>query len=104
MNCRIAHWRGKKPPIPEATKVDEHWEIEVDDLFEFAEKHGIATITFFDGKLTYETRTVDQAPPRPPWIRVPRWAGHFLSAKENSIRCSLVGLGRVDPIDSWLEN
>lgn len=48
MLYKIAHWRGYQPPVPEAIKVAEpcgkssaQWEIEVDDLHEFVEKHGM---------------------------------------------------------------
>ncbi len=56
MRYAIAHWYGKQPPVPEAIKVGEHevhyfsgkptgemrgdYEVEIEDLHEFAKKHG----------------------------------------------------------------
>lgn len=52
MKCRIGHFYngGDKPPVPEAVRVDDPsngkfwWEVEIDDLFEFAKKHGALRI------------------------------------------------------------
>lgn len=57
MRYKIAHWYGQQPPVPEAIKVGEHesryadgrptgdkpigdYEVEIEDLHAFAEKHG----------------------------------------------------------------
>lgn len=56
MNYKIRHWYGTQPPISEAVKVGEHntcyangtptgeicndYEVEINDLHEFAKKHG----------------------------------------------------------------
>lgn len=47
MRYRIFHWYGQTPPVPEAIQVVETdkpgkviYEVEVDDLNEFALKHG----------------------------------------------------------------
>jgi len=49
MKCRIALWSTPRlQPVPEATEVPgtngehtEKWELEIDDLFAFAEKHQV---------------------------------------------------------------
>ncbi len=61
--CIIAHWRGAVgPPVPEAKKVEDdsdrghHWEVEVEDLFEFAKEHGMIQLRpHRDGWLIFVT-------------------------------------------------
>ncbi|MEE8120040.1 MAG: restriction endonuclease [Anaerolineales bacterium] len=70
---------------------------------EYAAKRGIATVTFIDGKLTYETKSAAGPPDPPPWANIPRFAAWFLTAESKSIHCSLLEAGRPDPVDSWLD-
>lgn len=42
MKCLIADWDNpQQQPVPESTKTDGGWEIEIDDIFTFTEKHNI---------------------------------------------------------------
>lgn len=47
MRYKIHHWYGHEPPVPEAVKISEAtekyaagYEVEIEDLHAFAEKHG----------------------------------------------------------------
>lgn len=68
----------------------------------FAAERGIATVTFIDGKLTYETRSM--APPLdpPPWANIPRFGAWFLSMEDERISSGLLGTGRSESLDDWL--
>ena len=70
---------------------------------EYATERGIATVTFIDGTLTYETRGARAAPEPPPWAKMLRFAGWFVSAEGQSVYCSLVTPDRAEPIALWLE-
>jgi restriction system protein len=70
---------------------------------EYATERGIATVTFIDGKLTYQTRAAGPSLEPPPWANIPRYAGWFLSAQGQSIRCGSLGTSCPDQIDAWLE-
>lgn len=69
----------------------------------YATERGIATVTFIDGKLTYETKSALPTPDPPPWANISQFAGWFVSAEDKSIHSSLIDASRTDPIDSWLE-
>jgi len=71
---------------------------------QYAAERGIgATVTFIDGRLTYETKSAMPPSEPPPWANIPRFAGWFVSSEGKSIHSSLVDNSRADPIDSWLE-
>ena len=42
MRCRIANFRTpQKQPVPEAVSVGVYWEIDIDNLFDFAAKYKV---------------------------------------------------------------
>jgi restriction system protein len=47
---------------------------------DYATQRGIATVTFIDGRLTYETRNAvgDRDPEPPEWAKIPRFCGWLL--------------------------
>lgn len=56
MKYQVAHWYGKRPPVPEAILVEDggdrfypKYEIEVDDLHQFVEKHGPIILKHYNG-------------------------------------------------------
>ena len=69
---------------------------------EYASAHGIATVTFVDGRSTYITRAA--GPPRepPPWVQLPRFAGHLMSFADERIHRHLVSVEHVDALKDWL--
>lgn len=71
---------------------------------EYAAKRGIATITFIDGRLIYETRASGFSVEPPPWAKIPRYAGWFIYLEGGSVRCSLIDKGHLDILNSWLRN
>jgi restriction system protein len=68
----------------------------------YATARGIATITFIDGKITYQTRSTEDAPDPPPWLNIPRFSGWFLSSTDETIRSRLVHTGSSAIISDWL--
>lgn len=70
---------------------------------EYAAQRGIATVTFIDGRLTYETKGVGVRHEPPPWANIPRLAGWFVSVEDGKIHCSLLETTRLDAIEAWLE-
>lgn len=69
---------------------------------EYAAERGIATVTFIDGKLTYETRSAAPTPgppagEHPAICRVVPLSGSRIHSWH------LLERNRSDPIDSWLE-
>ena len=69
----------------------------------YASAHGIATLNFIDGRITYETRNHGQPVAPPPWVDLPRFAAQRLSAEEEKkIRVHLVKSGYVEAIKEWL--
>jgi restriction system protein len=70
---------------------------------EYASAHGIATITFIDGKSTYETRARFQQSVEPPqWINFPKYSGLFLNYHDNRLYSSLVGKDSLEIVQAWL--
>jgi restriction system protein len=70
---------------------------------EYAAAHGIATITFIDGKSNYHTRSrFPQSIEPPPCINLPKFAGWFMSFNDNSLYSSLIEIDRLEPIQEWL--
>jgi len=70
---------------------------------EYAAAHGIATITFIDGKSTYETRAMNSQPVEPPpWIYFPKYSGLFLNYQDNRLYTSLIKEDNLEPIQVWL--
>ena len=67
MRYRIGHYYGKEPPIPEAIKVGDVYEVEIDDLNAFVEKHG-PIILSPPGKSPYKDGW---------WIWVTDYTGRF---------------------------
>lgn len=69
---------------------------------EYAAVRGIATVTFIDGRLTYETKGARGDMDPPPWANVPRFAGWFVTVAGGTIKCSLVERSRTDAVAQWL--
>lgn len=69
---------------------------------EYAQVHGIATVTFVAGAFLYETRSLGQSHPPPRWANIPAYAGIALSRSGTSITCSRIDNGRVGPLASWI--
>jgi len=71
---------------------------------EYAAAKGIATITFIDGKSTYNTRSRFQLSVEPPpWINFPKYSGLFLSYHDNRLYSSLIGKESLDILQAWLQ-
>lgn len=68
---------------------------------EYATAHGIATLTFVDGRSTYETRDLWGRHEPPPWVRTPRYAGFLLSVTDDSVQSHLVDDEYLDAISEW---
>jgi restriction system protein len=72
---------------------------------EYASQHGIATITFIDGKTLYETRSQDSEPVGiPDWVELPKFAGYFLTEQNQTLRSTLIDNETTESLRSWLEN
>jgi restriction system protein len=70
---------------------------------EYAAAHGIATITFVDGKSNYHTRSRFQQPIEPPpWIMFPKYAGWLMNYHDDSLYSTLIEENRLEPIQDWL--
>jgi restriction system protein len=69
---------------------------------DYARERGIATVTFIDGRLTYETKGVDAQSDPPPWANVPRFCGWLLTAEGTSMQVSLVSDEHMDALDAWV--
>lgn len=70
---------------------------------EYASAHGIATITFLDGKASYETRSRGWEEVEPPsWISFPKYIGTFMKYEEGKIYSSLISTECSHPLVEWL--
>ena len=69
---------------------------------DFATERGIATITFIDGKLTYETKSHDPPSTPPGRIQIARFAAWFISTEGQGIQRSLLAAGRAEALEVWL--
>jgi restriction system protein len=69
---------------------------------EYASAHGIAAISFIDGRWTYETKSAQVPVDPPPWVKLPRFAGHFMRSEGSSIHVTLVETGHVSALGDWL--
>lgn len=69
---------------------------------EFAQAHGIATITFVSGDFLYETRALGPTPPPPAWANLAKYAGIVLSRSGKTISCSTIDETRLDTLATWL--
>ncbi len=68
----------------------------------YAAAHGIATITFIDGRSLYMTKAVGPTPEPPPWAGLPRFAGVRVSPLERGIRCETVYDGSLEALVDWI--
>ena len=70
---------------------------------DYATQRGIATVTFIDGRLTYETKSAanDRDPDPPPCAKIPRFCGWLLTSNGTSIQVSLVSDGYMDALVAW---
>lgn len=71
---------------------------------EYASEHGIATIVFVDGKLTYMTKSAE-TPPGSIWpLDLPLYAGFILSITENKTNALTIDDNHLDPLAHWLRS
>lgn len=69
---------------------------------QYATAHGIATITVVDGTSLYETRGAgDELAIPPPWARFDRFAGIFMTSRDESVDCHTMDLDRLDALREW---
>ncbi|HQX50797.1 MAG TPA: restriction endonuclease [Planctomycetaceae bacterium] len=68
----------------------------------YASMHGIATVTFIEGKLLYETRSAGPSDDPPSWLNLPAFAGLFLAEEEGKIAVSTIDGEHLDVLSDWL--
>jgi hypothetical protein len=68
----------------------------------YASAHGIAAVSFIDGRWTYETKSAQGPADPPPWVKLQRLAGQFMRADGDSIHVALVESGEVSVLKDWL--
>ena len=73
-----------------------------DGAVKYAAAHGIATISFIDGKRLYITKSMGPTPEPPPWANLPRFAGVHLSPIKGGLRCHTVCDRWPEAIAEWL--
>ena len=69
---------------------------------QYASAHGIAAVSFIDGRWTYETKSAQGPADPPPWVKLPRFAGHFMRSEGDRIHVTLVESGEVSALKDWL--
>ncbi|MGC9455748.1 MAG: restriction endonuclease [Phycisphaerae bacterium] len=73
-----------------------------DGAIKYAAAHGIATLSFIEGKKLYVTKAVGPTPEPPPWVNLPHYAGVCVSPVKCGIRCATFYGTRLDPLAEWL--
>lgn len=69
----------------------------------YAKVHGIATISFVDGKSLYETKAMTgRGVTLPPWSSTGTHAGVLLSATDTGVHCHTLEQSRLDALLEWL--
>jgi restriction system protein len=71
---------------------------------EYATARGIATVTFIDGRLTYETKSAVGDYELPPWANIQRFCGWLLTSDDSSIQTSLVSDRHIDALAAWMQD
>jgi restriction system protein len=69
---------------------------------QYASAHRIAAVSFIDGRWTYETKSAQGPADPPPWVKLPRFTGHFIRAEGTSIHITLLQSGEVSALKDWL--
>ncbi len=70
---------------------------------EYASTHGIATITFLDGKAKYETRSRGREELEPPsWISYPKYIGTVMKYEKGKIHSHSISTEHTQPLVEWL--
>lgn len=69
---------------------------------EYASTYGIATVTFIDGKMLYETRDAGSSGKPPPWLFLPKFAGWYLTEDDGKITSSTIDWKHPDVLSKWL--
>ncbi len=70
---------------------------------EYASKHGIATIVFVDGKVTYKTLSSEPPTERSWPADLPKYCGIVLRIHGGNPRASVIDRKRLDPLSDWLQ-
>lgn len=71
---------------------------------EYAKTYGIATVAFVEGAFLYETRGAGPSGPPPSWVRLPDYAGIFMSQDDGRISCSTIDLSNIEALYNWLDS
>jgi restriction system protein len=70
---------------------------------EYAEAHGLATVTVVNGTWLYETRGASSGPVEPPpWVHFDAFVGIRMSKTPSGISCHTVEASRLNAIAEWL--
>ena len=70
---------------------------------EYASKHGIALITFIEGKSTYITRGMGPTPEPPPWANIPKYSGWIIGLSgTGGETCALVSRTHIEYLRKFL--
>ena len=69
---------------------------------DYAQKHGIATVTFVEGRFLYETKALGPSGKLPSWADVPHFAGIWVTSECETIHCSTVDRDRLMLLREWL--
>jgi restriction system protein len=70
---------------------------------DFAQSHGIATITFVDGAFLYETKAMGPTVAPPPWANLPPFVGIVVTREGSTIHCSRVDNERLEALRNWVQ-
>ncbi len=69
---------------------------------EYASARGIAALAMRDGRIQYETRSLDAPPDPPPWLHFEPVVGVCMSIPaEGRVVVAIVDRGRVDALSDW---
>jgi restriction system protein len=71
---------------------------------EYAKTYAIATVAFVEGGFLYETKGAGTSMPPPSWVRLPEYAGIFMSQTGSGIQCSTVDLQHTEALAKWLQS
>lgn len=70
----------------------------------YATAHGIATITFVDGKSTYETKDYGQKHEPPPWVKTFPYVGIFTDIRSGNVHCHRIDDDYLDAVAEWFSS
>lgn len=69
----------------------------------YAKAHGIATVTFVDGRSTFETRSFRQPKNPPHWTNIPKFCGFFLTKTDSGVSSATIENNRLGELQTWLQ-